>query len=147
MDMATGKILANVSGIAGSDQVAYDPNAKLYFVAAYDNQVGGKKTGAPMPQLAVIDAATNAVMQTWATDTVLAHSVAVDPITNQVVVPRENIGIVVYNLTASSSTSSNSTSSAPSSTNTSGNAAAQWGASGALLLGGLVLTIPVFWNF
>lgn len=101
MNMATGNILANVSGIAGSDQVAYDSNAKLYFVAAYENLFGGKKTGAPMPQLAVINAITNDVMQTWATDTVLAHSVAVDPTTNQVVVPRENIGIVVYNLTAS----------------------------------------------
>lgn len=141
MDMANGNILANVSGIAGSDQVAYDPNAKLYFISAYQNQVGGKKTGAPMPQLAVVNATTNAIMQIWATDSLLAHSVAVDATTNQVVVPRQDIGIVVYNLATAKS---NSTSSVPSSTNTPVNAAPQWGASGALLLGGLVLTSYIF---
>jgi hypothetical protein len=66
VDVSTGKVVAKISGVTGSDQVAYDPNAKLYFAAAYQNQVGGKKDGAPMPQLAVIDATSNTLIQTWA---------------------------------------------------------------------------------
>jgi hypothetical protein len=63
MDVSTGKVMANISGVAGSDQVAYDPNAKLYFASVYQNQVGGKKDGAPMPERA--DATSNTLMQTW----------------------------------------------------------------------------------
>ena len=141
LDVASGQILANISGVAGSDQVAYDPNAKLYFASAYQNQVGGKKDGAPMPQLAVINATTNKLVQTWSTDSVLAHSVAVNAATNQIVVPLKNMGIAVYNLTGGSSTSPSSTGT-PSATPTPHvNAAGHWSLSVRLLLGGLALAM------
>ena len=59
-----------------------------------------------MPELAVIDATSNTLMQTWPTDSKLAHSVAVDPKTSQIGVPLPKSGITVYNLTTASSSSS-----------------------------------------
>ena len=105
MDVASGDIKAKFSGIAGVDQVAYDSHAKLYFAAAYQNLRGASKTGAPMPQLAVIDAQGLKLLQTIVTDNVTAHSVAVDQETDQCVVPLEKYGIAIYNLSASASTS------------------------------------------
>jgi hypothetical protein len=143
MDLSTGKVVANVSSIAGSDQVAYDPNAKLYFASAYQNRVGGKKDGASMPELAVINATSNTLMQTWATDSELAHSVAVDSQTNQVVVPLAKSGINIYNLTtASSNPSSTSTSSSTAAVHMT-NAASRWASSSMpFVVGALVLVVP-----
>lgn len=150
LDVASGRVLANISGVAGSDQVAYDPNAKLYFASAYQNLVGAKKDGAPMPQLAVIDATSNTLIQTWATDSKLAHSVAVDYKTNQVVVPLLKSGITVYNLTAASSSSNSSStpsSTTPSSSSTAAvhttNTAGQWNPSMSLVIGVFALAIPL----
>lgn len=148
MNVSTGKVVANISGVAGSDQVAYDPNSKLYFASAYQNQVGGKKDGAPMPELAVINATSNTLMQTWPTDSKLAHSVAVDSKTNQLVLPLVKSGITVYNLTTASSSSNSSSSSGSSSTSSSTaavhttNAAGQWVPSRSLLVGVLALAVP-----
>lgn len=145
MDISTGKIIANISGIAGADQVAYDPNAKLYFASAYQNQVGGKKDGAPMPQLAVINATSNTLIQTWATDSKLAHSVAVDSKTNQVVVPLVKSGITIYNLTSASSNSTSTSTSSGSSTSTTAahtaNAAGHWAPSISTVVGVLALAV------
>lgn len=104
MDVASGRIIANISGIAGVDQVAYDPHANLYFATAYQNLKGGRKEGEPTPQLAVIDAEKNVLLQTLVTDNVTAHSVAVDPATDQCVVPLKQYGIALYNLTSSTGT-------------------------------------------
>lgn len=117
MDVASGSIIANISGVAGADQVAYDPHAKLYFAAAYQNLQGASKTGAPMPQLVVIDAQTKTVLQTWTTDNVTAHSVAVDPVTDQCVVPLKKYGIAVYNLTSTATSTSVSATVTPPATN------------------------------
>jgi hypothetical protein len=148
MDVSTGKIVAKISGVAGSDQVAYDPNSKLYFASAYQNQVGGKKGGAPMPELAVINATSNTIMQTWPTDNKLAHSVAVDAKTNLVVVPLVKSGITVYNLTTASSSSKPLSSSGTASTTSSTaavhttNAANHWVPSASLVVGVLALAVP-----
>ncbi|KAJ5375887.1 cytochrome cd1-nitrite reductase-like C-terminal heme d1 [Penicillium cosmopolitanum] len=117
LDIATGKVIANISGIAGIDQVVYNPTKMLYYASAYQNLAGGNKSGKPNPQLAVIDAANNTLIQTWATDNTTAHSVAVDVQNNLVAVPIQKEGIVVYNLTIASSGTLNATTSAkPTST-------------------------------
>ncbi|KAH8552381.1 cytochrome cd1-nitrite reductase-like protein [Umbelopsis sp. PMI_123] len=112
MDVTTGNIVANISGISGIDQVAYDSNAGYYYAAAYQNLAGGSATGAPQPQFAIIDAKANKLLQTFTTDNVTAHSVAVDTTTNNVVVPTIKDGIVVYDLTnaTANSTSGSGTS-------------------------------------
>ena len=112
LDIATGKVIANISGIAGIDQVAYNPTKKLYYASAYQNLAGGNKSGKPNPQLAVIDATNNTLIQTWATDNTTAHSVAVDVQNNLVAVPLQKEGIVVYNLTMASSGTMNATTTA-----------------------------------
>jgi hypothetical protein len=112
MDVTTGSIVANISTVAGVDQVAYDSNAQLYFASAYQNLAGGISTGAPQPQLAIIDAKTNKLIQTITTDNVTAHSVAVDPVTNNVIVPLTKSGLAVY---SSNSTTSGTTPSTTSS--------------------------------
>lgn len=148
MDVSTGKIIANISGVAGVDQVAYDPTRNLFFASAYQNQVSGKSNGAPMPQLAVINATSNTLMQTWATDSGLAHSVAVDTKTNQIVVPLAKSGITIYNLTSASSStsstgaSSTSTSSSSASAHAS-NAAAPLDVSIGLVAGALTLVFSL----
>jgi hypothetical protein len=103
LDITTGMTIANISGLTGIDQVTYDPNAQYYYASAYQNLANGSKTGAPTPQLGVIDAKSNMLIQTITTDNVTAHSVAVNNATNQLFVPISKQGIVVYNLTASNS--------------------------------------------
>ena len=64
LDIATGGVIANISGLAGIDQVAYNPKQMLYYASAYQNMAGGNSSGNPDPQLAVIDATTHALIQT-----------------------------------------------------------------------------------
>ncbi|GAB5588218.1 hypothetical protein Unana1_03118 [Umbelopsis nana] len=105
MDVTTGSIIANISGVSGVDQATYDSNAGYYYAAAYQNLAGGSSTGTPQPQLAVIDAKINKLLQTITTDNATAHSVAVDSTTNNVVVPTVKDGIIVYDLTNSTANS------------------------------------------
>ena len=140
--MAGGAVIANISRIASVDQVAYDPTANLYFASAYQDRSPASALGSPSPVLAVIDASTNKLVQTFATDNVTAHSVAVDTVTNNLLVPETKMGgIQIYNLqmTATgayanstnttvyanvSSTSTSSSSSAPAPTTSTSDAAA-----------------------
>ncbi|KAF7116331.1 hypothetical protein CNMCM5793_004497 [Aspergillus hiratsukae] len=115
LDISTGKVIGNISGLAGIDQVAYDPSILFYYASAYQNLAGANKSGSPMPQLAIVDARTNTLLQTLTTDNVTAHSVAVDPVTNQVVVPLSKAGIEVYNLSMANTSSANSSATASSS--------------------------------
>ncbi|KAK5678376.1 hypothetical protein LTR17_027663 [Elasticomyces elasticus] len=75
LDIANGgKVIANVTGVAGSDQVAYNSAAGLYYMSAYQNQAGGLKTGLAQPYLSIIDATTNVIIQNITTDNKTAHS-------------------------------------------------------------------------
>jgi DNA-binding beta-propeller fold protein YncE len=87
MDFMTGRIVATITEVGGSDQVWYNPGDKRYYLAARAN------TGGPV--LGIIDAQTNAWIENVPT-VQNAHSVAVDPKTNQVFVPLTNKGIGVY---------------------------------------------------
>jgi hypothetical protein len=94
----TGAVIANISGVAGVDQVTYSNKTNMYYASAYQMLAGGRRDGAPAPVLAIIDAGTNRLVQTIPTDNVTAHSVAVDSSTGDVAVPIRAKGINIYSL-------------------------------------------------
>ncbi|KAK9350018.1 YVTN repeat-like/Quino protein amine dehydrogenase [Lipomyces doorenjongii] len=98
MDVSTGTVAATINGIAGADQVTYDPTTNFYYVSAYQNTANGTKQGLPDPVLGIIDAASYTLVQTIPTDNITAHSVAVDPKTNTLVVPLAKSGITFYDI-------------------------------------------------
>lgn len=73
-----GAVVAQISQVSGSDQVAFDPTNKLFFLAARDNATG--------PVLGIIDGATDTWLQNVATAPG-AHAVQVDPANGEVLVP------------------------------------------------------------
>ncbi len=73
----SGKVLATLS-VGGSDEVSYDPTNQTYQLAARNNATG--------PVLGIVDAATLSQVSAIPTAT-NAHSVAVDPINNEVFFP------------------------------------------------------------
>jgi DNA-binding beta-propeller fold protein YncE len=105
IDVSSGRVLSEIPGLWGIDQVAYDPTAQLYYAAANSRRAGDTTlSGAPNPALGAVDAQTNRLVQLIPTDNITAHSCAVDPETNQLVVPLAHQGIQVYNLTTTPST-------------------------------------------
>lgn len=78
MSAATGRIVASLPRVGGSDEVWSDPKAGRYYLAAVAN------TGGPV--LGVVDSTTNRWMGNWPTGS-HAHSVAADPLTGKVFVP------------------------------------------------------------
>jgi DNA-binding beta-propeller fold protein YncE len=97
MDVSTGSIISNISGLAGIDQVAYDSTANLFYASAYQNLASRGKS---MPQIAVVNASSGVLVQTLVTDNVTAHAVAVDGKKGLMIVPIQSQGIVVYDLKA-----------------------------------------------
>jgi DNA-binding beta-propeller fold protein YncE len=97
MDVTTGAIIANISGITGSDQVTYSTKTGYYYASASRNIVNG----VPTPILAVI-ATNGTVLQKITTDSITAHAVSVDPSTGNVVVPVKAKGIQIYSLDGAS---------------------------------------------
>ena len=78
MELRTGKVLATISEVGGSDEVWYNPGDGRYYLAA-SGMHGG-------PVLGVIDARTRRWVENIPTAPD-AHSVAVDSRTNHVFVP------------------------------------------------------------
>jgi WD40 repeat protein len=112
MNPETGDITSTINGVAGSDQVTYDPTTKLYYLSAYQMLAHGNKTGAPDPLLAIVNATDGTLVQTIRTDNITAHSVAVDPVSNNMIVPLAKSGIAIFHLAANGTgTSCNPTSS------------------------------------
>jgi len=79
MNAKTGKIIATVADIGGSDEVAYSKKAGQYYTASA-NEPGGHVLG-------VIDAKTNKLVQKIAITGGAPHSVAVDETNGHVFVP------------------------------------------------------------
>lgn len=127
MDVTTGNITANISGLSGIDQVAYDPAAKLFYASAYQNLANGST---PMPQVGVVNASSGMLVQTLVTDNITAHSVAVDVNTGAMLVPIKSQGIVLYDLKSGVTGSGNLSGSTTTSSSTTG--ATSTKASGAL---------------
>lgn len=78
MNAASGRIVASLPRVGGSDEVWSDPRAGRYYLAAVAN------TGGPV--LGVVDSRTNRWIGNWPTGP-HAHSVAADQATGKVFVP------------------------------------------------------------
>lgn len=78
MDARSGRIVATIADVGGSDEVAYDPKSERYVLAAVANPGG--------PVLGIIDARTDRWLGNVPTGP-SAHSVAADPRTGKVLVP------------------------------------------------------------
>lgn len=115
MNVSTGAIISNISGITGSDQVTYSQKTGYYYASAYLNTVND----VPTPILAVISL-NGTVVQKIPTDNVTAHSVSVDPSTGKVVIPVKAKGILIYSLSNGSSTGGGATTTSPTPKSTSG---------------------------
>jgi DNA-binding beta-propeller fold protein YncE len=87
MDARSGAIVATITEVSGADEVWYNPGDKHYYVAARNNPSG--------PVLGVIDATTDAWIQNVPTAP-NAHSVAANPINDEIFVPLRGMGIGVY---------------------------------------------------
>ena len=121
IDVTSGNVTANISGLAGIDQVTYDSAANLFYASAYENLANGST---PMPQLGVVNASSGMLVQTIVTDNVTAHSVAVDINNGVMVVPIKSQGIVVYDLKSGVMGSGNSSGNSSGGTATSSGAPA-----------------------
>ncbi len=95
LDSTNGSVLATVPEFGGSDIVAFNPTNNLYFLAGSNMTADGTKAGTAAPQLGVINAKTNKLVQTFPT-LKSAHTLVVDPATNRVYVPIPNAGIAVF---------------------------------------------------
>jgi hypothetical protein len=84
----TGTILANLTQVGGVDYAAYNPTDHHYYLGARDFFTSPTATTAS-PVLGVIDADNNEWIENFPTGT-NAHSVAVNPVNNQIFVPIEN---------------------------------------------------------
>ena len=78
MNAATGRVVASLPKVGGSDEVWSDPAAGRYYLAAVAN------TGGPV--LGVVDSTTHRWIGNWPTGP-SAHSVAADAATGKVFVP------------------------------------------------------------
>ena len=87
MDARTGDIVAVIRRVGGADQVWFNPGDKHYYVAARNNPTG--------PVLGIIDAMTDTWIQNVSTGP-NAHSVAANPINDEIFVPLRGMGIGVY---------------------------------------------------
>ncbi len=85
MNASTGAIVANITQVGGADFVAYNLRDNRYYTASRDFFTSPTAT-APTPVLGVIDAATNRWIENVPTG-FNAHSLAVNPVTNQILVP------------------------------------------------------------
>lgn len=95
MDARSGAIVATIMQVGGSDEVWYDPGDKRYYLAARSMTSNGLSSGTATPVLGVIDATSN----TWITNVATgpqSHSVAANPINNEVFVPLRGLGIGIY---------------------------------------------------
>jgi hypothetical protein len=130
IDVTTGDIKANISGVSGVDQVAYSPVTTYFYATAYQDET---TSGSPSPYLFVI-ADNGTIVQKIVTDNVTAHSVAVEAGTGTMVVPVKERGVLVFDLTTS-------TSSANASSTTTGSAATASATSGVQNLVGNVVAV------
>lgn len=114
VSVSNGSLIANISGIAGIDQVAYDSVLNLWYASAYQMTSNGRSDGTPAPVVGIVNASSNALVQTIVTDNITAHSVAYDVNTGAMIVPVKAKGIEVFNLAANVSMNGTTASSSAS---------------------------------
>jgi hypothetical protein len=85
-----GNLIRSLDGLNGNDEVWYNPGNNMYFLAG-SNHVGGAPAFTARPILGVVDQREDTAGLDPPTDTAAgSHSVAVDPVLNQVYVPVNN---------------------------------------------------------
>jgi hypothetical protein len=135
MDMSTGNLVSNISGVAGVDQVAHSASTGYFYASAYQDS--------PKPILAVISS-NGTLVQKITTDNSTAHSVAVDQKSGVVVVPIKSKGIVVYDLENGSRAANSSSGNATATGSVHGSAGRREVASGlALFAAGVVAALKI----
>jgi hypothetical protein len=85
---STGEILANLTQVGGVDYGAYNPTDHRYYLGARDFFTSPTAVSAA-PVLGVIDADTNEWVENFPTGP-NGHSVAIEPVNDQIFVPIEN---------------------------------------------------------
>ena len=84
INLNTGAIIGKLAGEAGADEAWYNPGDNQYFLGSGNHLTAVK--GSPAPILGVVDA-TGKRPDSSPTSGVGSHSVAADPVKNQVYVP------------------------------------------------------------
>ncbi|KAJ5453406.1 uncharacterized protein N7458_004362 [Penicillium daleae] len=112
MDVSTGTIVSNISGVTGNDQVTYSSSTGWFYAAAFQDVLAN---GTATPRVAVI-ASNGTLLQSIMTDDSVAHTVAVDEQTGTLVVPVQARGILVYSLAGIRKNTGSSTASGISAT-------------------------------
>jgi hypothetical protein len=95
MNARTGRIVASLRQVSGSDEVGFDSASQRYYLGAESMTSNGRSTGYPTPVLGVISASTNRWIANIPT-AASAHSLAVDPRNHQVLVPIPHYGLAVF---------------------------------------------------
>jgi hypothetical protein len=83
IDLISGRVVANIPEVGGSDEVWYDSASNHYYLAARNNT---DNTGKITPVLGTVDAKSNVFDGNVSTST-SAHSVAADRVSHHVFVP------------------------------------------------------------
>ena len=78
-DGGAGAVVKTFNQISGTDEVYYDPTLNSFYVTGANNPGG--------PIIGIIDATTDTYSQSLATTPGNDHSIAVDPISNEIFVP------------------------------------------------------------
>jgi DNA-binding beta-propeller fold protein YncE len=85
IDERNGDLVRSLDGLNGSDEVWYNPGNNHYFLAESNHKVGSNPA---TPILGVVDQRPDTIDEDASPTTVGgSHSVAVDPVSNQVYVP------------------------------------------------------------
>ena len=95
LSVPSGRIVADLHQVGGSDEVWFDPGTNRYYVAADQMTSTGTATGYPTPVLGVISAPDDRWIENVPT-AISAHVVAADPANGHVFVPIPGYGIAVF---------------------------------------------------
>ena len=89
IDERNGDLVRSLDGLNGNDEVWYNPGNNHYFLAGSNHTLGYPPTAAPI--LGVVDQKPDTIGEDASPATAAgSHSVAVDPVFNQVYVPGNN---------------------------------------------------------
>ena len=89
IDERNGDLVRSLDGLNGNDEVWYNPGNNHYFLAGSNHLTGNPPTAAPI--LGVVDQRPDTIGEDASPATAAgSHSVAVDPVFNQVYVPGNN---------------------------------------------------------
>jgi hypothetical protein len=85
IDERNGDLIRSLNGLNGNDEVWYNPGDNMYFLAGSNHKIG---TNPATPILGVVDQRPDTIGEDLDPPTVSgSHSVAADPVFNQIYVP------------------------------------------------------------